>query len=150
MKAMRTAPAPAPARSGRSDMRKWWPVAIWAAMIFLFSTHYFSGAATLRVIGPLLHFLLPGASSATISMLHSLVRKFAHFFEYAILLWLLLRGPMAGRPGMALLLTGVYALLDEGHQALVPGRTASLFDVGIDFSGALFSRFLHAAAFELT
>ena len=40
-------------------------------------------------------------------------------------------------------------LLDEGHQIFVPGRTASLYDVAIDSSGALFSRFLNAAVAEI-
>ena len=40
-----------------------------------------------------------------------------------VLFWLLLRGPMAGRPYLALSVCVLYALLDEGHQILVPGRT---------------------------
>jgi VanZ family protein len=59
------------------------------------------------------------------------------------------RGPMAQRPHLALAACVLYALLDEGHQIFVPGRTPSLYDVGIDFSGALFSRFLHLAIVEI-
>jgi VanZ family protein len=42
-----------------------------------------------------------------------------------------------------------YAFLDEGHQIFAAGRTPSLYDVALDSSGALFSRFLHAAISEV-
>ena len=74
-----------------------------------------------------------------------LVRKAAHFTEYGILFWLLVRGPMEQRPYLALMLCVVYALTDEGHQVFVPGRTASLYDVALDSTGALFSHFLTTA-----
>ena len=82
-------------------------------------------------------------------MLHALVRKSAHFTEYGVLFWLLLRGPMAGRPYLALTVCVLYAFLDEGHQMFVQGRTASLYDVALDSTGALFSRFLNLAIAEL-
>ena len=66
-----------------------------------------------------------------------------------MLFWLLVRGPMAGRPQLALLACAIYAFGDEGHQMFVVGRTASLYDVALDFSGALFSRFLHLALIEI-
>jgi VanZ family protein len=78
-----------------------------------------------------------------------LVRKLAHFTEYGILFWLLIRGPMAERPYLALMLCVVYALTDEGHQVFVPGRTASLYDVALDSTGALFSHFLTTAIAEI-
>lgn len=98
---------------------------------------------------PILRFLLPGASNSTIAVLHGLIRKGAHFTNYGILFWILIRGPMAGRPWKALMLCVCYAFLDEGHQILVPGRTPSLYDVALDSSGALFSRFLTGATSEL-
>ncbi len=98
---------------------------------------------------PILRFLLPGASDSTIVILHGLIRKAAHFTNYAILFWILIRGPMVGRPYAALMLCVCYAALDEGHQILVPGRTPSLYDVALDSSGALFGRFLNAAVSEL-
>jgi VanZ family protein len=56
---------------------------------------------------------------------------------------------MAQRPYLALMLCVVYALTDEGHQVFVPGRTASLYDVALDSTGALFSHFLTAAIAEI-
>jgi VanZ family protein len=130
-------------------MRKWLPALVWMGCLFVLSTTVFSANNTGKIIEPILRFFLPGASAATIAMAHGLVRKAAHFTNYGILFWLLIRGPMAGRPYVALGFCVFYALLDEGHQVFVPGRTASLYDVAIDSSGALFSRFLNAAVTEV-
>jgi VanZ family protein len=132
-----------------SAMRKWIPALIWMGCLFILSTEFFSAANTSKVISPILEFIFPSASAATIAMMHGMVRKAAHFTNYGILFWLLIRGPMAGRPYSALGFCVLYALLDEGHQIFVPGRTASLYDVAIDSSGALFSRFLNAAVAEI-
>jgi VanZ family protein len=132
-----------------NGMRKWLPALVWMGCLFVLSTTVFSANNTGKIIEPILRFFLPGASAATIAMAHGLVRKAAHFTNYGILFWLLIRGPMAGRPYVALGFCVFYALLDEGHQVFVPGRTASLYDVAIDSSGALFSRFLNAAVTEV-
>ena len=127
----------------------WLPVVLWGVVIFAMSTSTFSALNTSRFIEPILGWLFPLASKETITVLHALVRKSAHFTEYGVLFWLLLRGPMAGRPYMALTVCILYAFLDEGHQMLVPGRTPSLYDVALDSTGALFSRFLNLALAEL-
>lgn len=139
-----------PGESIEHTILKWLPVVLWAAVIFCLSSSYFTAAATAKIIDPILRFVMPGASAATIALGHNLVRKSAHFANYAILFWLLARGPLKGRPYVAFSLCVIYALLDEGHQELVPGRTPSLYDVALDSTGALFSSFLFAAVSELT
>ncbi|HLI81728.1 MAG TPA: VanZ family protein [Candidatus Binataceae bacterium] len=135
--------------SGRPQTLDWLPVALWGVFIFMMSTSTFSALNTSRFIVPMMRWMFPLASTETISVLHALVRKSAHFTEYGVLFWLLLRGPMRGRPYLALALCVAYAFLDEGHQILVPGRTPSLYDVALDSTGALFSRFLSLAIAEL-
>jgi VanZ family protein len=125
------------------------PALAWAVVLFCFSTSYFSAENTSRIIDPILRFLMPAASAVTIAFAHGLVRKAAHFTNYAILFWLLVSGPMRARPYTAFALCVAYALLDEGHQLLVFDRTPSLYDVALDSTGALFSRFLHAAVIEI-
>ena len=127
----------------------WLPVVLWGVVIFAMSTSTFSALNTSRFIEPILGWLFPLASKETITVLHALVRKSAHFTEYGVLFWLLLRGPMRGRPYLALTVCVIYAFLDEGHQIFVEGRTPSLWDVALDSSGALFSRFLSLAIAEL-
>lgn len=133
----------------RPEISQWLPVIFWGTAIFLMSTSYFSAANTSRIIEPILRWLMPGISAATVTSIHWFIRKSAHFTEYLVFFWLLVRGPMQRRPHVALAVCVLYAFLDEGHQILVPGRTPSIYDVGIDFSGALFSRFLHLAIVEI-
>jgi VanZ family protein len=140
----------ATAIASESNFGLWLPTIIWMIALFILSTSVFSAANTSRIIVPILHFLLPGTPAPTIMMLHGLIRKAAHFTNYGILFWILIHGPMAGRPYTALMLCVCYAFLDEAHQILVPGRTPSLYDVALDSSGALFSRFLNAATSELS
>lgn len=95
-----------------------------------------SGFVT-EVLGKLFG-MTPGESEGG----HGLLRKIAHFSEFAcfgaLLAW---RLSMAGRKGEALitqtLLGGLLtACVDETIQRFVPGRSSSLLDVWIDFSGA--------------
>jgi len=132
-----------------SGLRQWIPVIVWVTILFILSTSAFSAVNTAYIIEPIIRWFLPSAPSSTVSVMHALVRKAAHFANYGILFWLLIRGPMCGRPYAALMLCVGYAFLDEGHQIFAAGRTPSLYDVALDSSGALFSRFLHAAISEV-
>ena len=131
------------------ELRLWMPIIIWAGAIFIFSTSGFSAANTSRVISPVLRWALPGISIAWLDLANTLIRKAAHFTEYGVLFWLLIRGPMRHRPLVAMAICVAYALTDEGHQIFVAGRTASMFDVALDSSGAMFSGFLRAAILEV-
>ncbi|MGH7781149.1 MAG: VanZ family protein [Candidatus Binataceae bacterium] len=133
-----------------SLLSEWLPVVLWIAVIFTLSTSAFSAANTSRIIDPILLWLVPGISPISLDVAHALVRKCAHFTEYAVLYWLLAHGPLARRPYLALLICVAYAFLDEGHQIFVPGRTASLYDVALDSTGAVFSGFLTVAVNELS
>lgn len=123
---------------------RWWPVLVCAIAISGFSTGQFSSEHTSRFIIPILHFLLPHASPATLEILHHIIRKCAHFTEYFILSLLILRAIRAGEKGMYLrwalitiLIVAGYASLDEYHQSFVPGRQAAVHDVLIDTSGGI-------------
>ena len=122
----------------------WLPPLGWMAMIVWFSSADFSADNTGSVLRPLFQWLLPRATEAQIAALHALIRKTAHFTEYAVLamLWFvaltrergLSRGPAAW---IAFIVAACWAVLDELHQAFVPGRTASALDVVLDSTGAL-------------
>jgi len=134
-------------RPGRLAL--WFPVMAWGLIISLLSTSAFSAENTASFINPILQWLVPGISAASMLVCHFLIRKAAHFTEYGVLFWLLVRGPMAHRPYLALAMCVGYAFLDEGHQMFEAGRTASLYDVALDSSGALFSNFLKLTITEL-
>lgn len=132
-------------------LRRWWPVAAWAVLIFLFSTDAFSAAHTSFLILPVLRWLFPHASPETLETAHFLIRKSAHFVEYFIFSLLALHA-LRGEEGRwkmrwaleAVVLAGAYAALDEFHQSLVPNRTASMHDVLLDTSGAVVAQALAA------
>src|SRR3954466_16103438 len=72
-------------------IRRYGPLLAWIAFIFFASTGEFSADNTSRIIGPLLRWLFPSISEGQLAFAHFLVRKAAHFTEYAILAWLAAR-----------------------------------------------------------
>lgn len=122
------------------------PLLFWMAFIFFASTGAFSGDNTSRIIRPLLLWLFPNFSEERIAIVHLLVRKLAHFSEYAVLGFLAARAFAGSARQMlrehwvvaSLILVVAYALLDEFHQSFVASRTASIFDSLIDITGGLF------------
>jgi VanZ family protein len=71
------------------------------------------------------------------------VRKNAHAFEYLILSILtanaLLINKIKGKASLPIIMFVClfYAVLDEFHQSFIPGRTAMVNDILIDFAGCL-------------
>lgn len=97
----------------RGALALWLPVAAWAALIFVLSS-------------------IPDLGTG-LGGWDAVLRKLAHVAEYAILGALLARA--LGRPWTAFALGVAYAVSDELHQALVPGRLGSPVDVAIDAAG---------------
>jgi len=125
-------------------LRNWWPVLVWAALIFNFSTSAFASENTSRIIVPVLHWLFPQWSPEALSTAHHLIRKCGHFVEYFIFSLLVLRAFRAGHKGTrlgwvlgAIGVAAAYAGLDEFHQSFVPGRTAAFTDVLLDTAGSI-------------
>ena len=103
-----------------SFVRLWLPVAAWAAVIFAFSS-------------------VPDLGTG-LGGWDLVLRKLAHAAEFAVLGALLVRA--TGRAGLAIALGTLYALSDELHQVLVPGRIGSPVDVAIDTVGVAFGALL--------
>jgi VanZ family protein len=127
-----------------SFLKYYLPLVIWIAFISFASTGEFSADNTSLIIGPLLHWLVPRISPERLATIHFMIRKIAHFTEYAILAFLAARAfrnsfnIVASRwLLLSILLVVIYALLDEYHQSFVPSRTASLGDSFIDMTGGL-------------
>ena len=111
-------------------------------MIFLASTSWFSGPHTDSWLRPFLIRLFPAASAHTIDAIHAVIRKAAHFTEYAVLAVLAFRAlrlsldvPLARVVALSLGLVLAVALTDEARQSVLPTRTGSLADVALDFAG---------------
>ena len=126
-------------------LSRYLPLVAWLVFISYASSDNFSAANTSRIIGPVVLWLFPNTSPETLAVIHFVVRKIAHFTEYAILAYLAARAfRTSPRPALAsrwflaaFVLIAIYALLDEYHQSYVPSRTASIYDSLIDMSGGL-------------
>jgi VanZ family protein len=124
----------------------WFPTLIWVALVLGASSDMVSSQHTGPIVLTLLTWLLGTVDPRTFAVFHLLIRKSAHFNEYAVLsaLWFrTLRGPIRGIWQwrwliLAVLATLVVAILDEWHQAFVPSRTSSGKDVVLDFCGLAF------------
>lgn len=106
------------------------PVVVWAGVIFLFST-------------------LVVVKSPEFNLLDFIIKKSAHFIEYAILALLFYRAltnttgvSKAKARMLALLFIVFYGISDEYHQSFTPGRQPTVRDVLIDSLGGATSLFL--------
>jgi VanZ family protein len=126
-------------------LSRYLPLAAWLVFISYASSDSFNAGNTSRIIGPLVLWLFPNTTPETLTVIHLITRKIAHFTEYAILAYLAARAfRTSPRPALAnrwfiaaLALIVAYALLDEYHQSFVPSRTSSIYDSFIDMLGGL-------------
>lgn len=129
------------ARRGR--LWRYGPLLAWACFVLFASSSNFSASNTSRVIRPLLVWLFPEISEAALAQAHFLVRKAAHFAEYALLALLAARAfrtssraQLARRWWLAsFALVVCVALADEYHQSFVPARTGTVYDSLLDMAG---------------
>ena len=126
-------PAGESMRRGRA--RVWIPTLVWFSMICVMSSTDFSAAHTLAVVR---EFLRMAGIHWSAHVANVILRKGAHFLIYAIFFLILTDGPLKGRPIIAVLVCMMTGSADEIHQIFLIGRTASVFDVGIDSAGAFF------------
>jgi len=118
----------------------WLLVGLWTALVLTASGEAFSADATRGVVFEFWSWL--GISRAEVGPFVFWTRKGAHFVEYAVLGFLVLRALRLA--GVGLPAAGLCALLwaiavafgDEARQAQLSTRTGSLRDVAIDMAGA--------------
>lgn len=129
---------------------RWIQAAAWMLLIFSVSTDLGSTEHSSRFIGPFLRWFNPAISDETIGHVQLFVRKCAHVVEYAILAILVWRALAASlspvkcyrRDFLLTMVIGfLYAVSDEVHQAFVPSRTGSPWDVLIDTFGLMLGLF---------
>ena len=99
-------------------LRLWLPVLAWMGVIFAFSAISING-------------------QAKFSWPDFIIKKTAHVTEYAILFWLTYRANKSFKYSLIICL--LFALSDEWHQTITPGREGTLRDVGFDSLGTLLS-----------
>jgi hypothetical protein len=125
---------------------RWLFVAFMMLATFLFGTDLFSSENTGPIVRWVLSWFFPqGADVKLLGGGEGVVRKTAHFLEYALLAflwWLALRGDSKEWKWrwivMAWTVTTLWAAVDELQQGFLSSkRTGSPWDVLIDGSGAL-------------
>ena len=141
--------------TGRS--KTWLRIALWALavawMIVIFSFSAQAAEASDRSSGRVIRWLLIHFDSNFSSLSPSdqllriddwsfAIRKLAHFILFAVLGFLAFAAFSVGMPPRkaflaALALGAVRSILDEVHQAFVPGRSCEFRDMCIDFAGVL-------------
>jgi len=129
----------------------WIPALAGITVILVESTATMSAANTSRWLLPLWVKLFGPVSPADWAEIHHYIRKSGHFLGYGSVSlgffdswrvtlerwWPTRRTRFEIATGLALLSTVLLASWDEWHQSLLPGRTSTPWDVGIDFCGAL-------------
>ena len=131
-------------REWRERIVRYTPFILWTGVVLGMSTGGASMSRTSRIVRPILEFLFPTASEADLQFYHGIVRKCAHFSEYAILALLAYRAFigssnrfLAGRTAAASFAAALaVAVTDETYQSFEASRTGSMLDVGIDMTGA--------------
>lgn len=126
------------------------PIVLWLAVIFFFSSSAGAMTETSRFIGPLLQFFFPDMPYETRQVIHGLVRKLAHFTEYAILAFFAVRALSMSAPvfvrrwryALAVVFVGIIASIDEINQSFEATRTGAIGDVLLDISGGAAMIFL--------
>ena len=138
----------------KSQIANWTPAILWAGLILLASSDWFSAAHTRSIIEGFFWWLFPSWTPYSIYKAHLMVRKCAHFFEYAVLAIFVMRGfernqtqgpstrVRRGERSLRMtmlsvvLLCAMVATIDEVHQHFVPSRTGSPYDVLLDTTGS--------------
>ena len=126
-------------------LRAWLPVALGIGVIALESTTLLSAERTSGPFRMAYQALFGPVSDADWGPIHFYIRKSGHFLGYGLLALTWLRAWWMTLPKQAFLMVAFLALLgtamtasaDELHQAFLPGRTGTPWDVLIDCSGAI-------------
>jgi VanZ family protein len=123
----------------------WIPVALGIAVIAAESTEAFGADHMSGPLRWLFQAIFGQVSDSRWLVLHGLIRKSGHFVGYGAigLAWLrawrltLVNSWWSLDAALALLCTALLASADEFHQALLPNRTGSPWDVLLDCCGAM-------------
>lgn len=126
-------------------LKYWLPVLFMIGAMYYASTDVFSGDNTRNIIERIVLWLKPHTPERTLLKINYIVRKLAHFTEYAVLAALLFRAFRADSvlrwrwqwAAYSFAMAFGWALLDEFHQTFTRTRGGSIYDSLLDTSGAL-------------
>lgn len=127
------------------------PAIIWMIIIFCFSHQSASQSSDLSVgiLGYTIDIIKNSLNIAiNEDLLHTVIRKGAHFMEYLILAVFVMFGLTKNNVSnpffKSVIICALYSMTDEFHQLFVAGRSGRVFDVLVDISGAALGTFIYS------
>jgi len=121
----------------------WLALAVWVGIVWWLGTSGFGSVGTSRYLVPALRWLLPDLRLFEIYALAAVIRDCMHPTVYGVLAGLAYRAfrvsgvePARRAAVLAGALSLAVAICDETRQGVLVARTGSLWDVGLDASGA--------------
>ena len=110
-------------------------------MIFIFVMSQFDSSSSDGQSGLLVNIVNSVIHTSNIDLLTTIIRKFAHLFEYTVLGLLMincLKDYKINRVYIvSIVCSMLYAITDEFHQLFISGRSGEIRDIIIDTLGAL-------------
>lgn len=106
---------------------------IW--MTFIFTMSSFNDIQSSNQSNIIVNFIIYIFKINNKELVSLIIRKLAHFNEYLILG--ILTNNYNKKANISIIICFIYAITDELHQILVPGRSCQLLDIIIDTLGAI-------------
>ncbi len=141
--------------SRRCAFLHWLPAALAVLVIALESTVFMSSSNTSRWLRPVWEWLFGPISLHRWNIVHECIRKSGHFIGYGLVsvcffhgfrntlrIHSTLRALWMRSSVLAIGCTILIASADEFHQAFLPGRGSSPWDVGLDTCGAIIAQLI--------
>ncbi len=128
---------------------KWFILILWLGIIFAFSHQANSGEFTKNIIADTIEVKVETDTNDFLDIINFIARKGAHISEYIVLtliIFSLAREYTEDEKKIIVIgLIGciIFAAGDEFHQYFVPGRSALVTDVLIDFIGAIIALIIY-------
>lgn len=128
---------------------KWLILIIWLGVIFAFSHQANSGEITKNIIADTIEVKVEQKTEPTLDIINFIVRKGAHISEYIVLTLIIFSlASEYTKNNKKIIIIGLlgcilFAAGDEFHQYFIPGRSALVTDVLIDFIGAIIALILY-------
>lgn len=119
--------------------RIWYPSVLMMILIFIMSS--FAAADSDQQSGLIVNALTTAFPDLkNVEFLVTIIRKTAHFLEYALFGFLTARSFKLSNKStwFAVPFCALYAATDEFHQTFIPGRSGELTDILLDTAGATF------------
>ena len=118
-------------------------VILW--MVFIFVMSSFTAGESAKQSGRIVRFIATILNTNNLRLISHIIRKTAHFIEYFILG--LFVSNMFNKYNkliyFGIIVCTIYAISDELHQLLVPGRSCQIGDILIDSMGAILGVILY-------